>query len=49
MDKYDNITYLNKGTGVVNIGDVDIVGCTLWSSPIEIRGLNDFKRIKVEK
>jgi len=49
LDKYDNITYLDKDVGVVNIGDVDIVGCTLWSSPIETRGLNDFKRIKVKR
>ena len=51
LDKYDNITLLNKDVGVVELDGVNIIGCTLWSSPIDsgIEGLNDFRYIKVKR
>ena len=51
LDKYDNITLLNKDVGAVELEGVNIIGCTLWSSPIDsgIEGLNDFRYIKVKR
>lgn len=51
LDKYDNITLLNKDVGVVELENFNIIGCTLWSSPIDsgVEGLNDFRYIKVQR
>jgi len=46
LNKFDNIIQLNKDVGIITIENIDIIGCTLWSSPTFTYGLADFTQIK---
>ena len=47
IDTFNNIILLNKQ--VCHLEEFQILGCTLWSNPSIIFGLNDFKHIKEKK